>query len=399
MTVLGIIIGVAAVITMVTLGDGTTQAVKDNISNLGSNLVMVRPGSGFGPRSSAAGVPNFTEADVTAIAEQVPGVAAIAPVRNSSLSTIYRQEARSTSVTGSTLDYFEINSWELAEGRYFTTSEAKTGAAVAVIGNTVKTELFDDEDPIGQKIRVGQASLQIIGILKAKGQAGMGDQDDTMVVPLTTMQRRLGGRSSGRDISQISISAEDDFDSDLLISNITSLMRQRRNLQSNQDNDFNVFDTRQIAETLSSSTQLMTTLLAAVAVVRAAQYYKCRASNSIPPSARSAIPRAKLSSPPASILYSNTWRCIVAKSSAAAFSTNTSLTKPIIACLISWTSTSLICVKSSVQTSSRPAAATATTSNEIPLPIHPLAHPSLAWAHPLHRDRSLLPDCLSISVV
>ncbi|MDQ8206441.1 ABC transporter permease [Coraliomargarita sp. SDUM461003] len=267
LTVLGIIIGVAAVITMVTLGDGTTQAVKDNISNLGSNLVMVRPGSGFGPRSSSAGVPNFTEADVTAIAEQVPGVAAIAPVRNSSLSTIYRQEARSTSVTGSTLDYFEINSWELAEGRYFTTTEAKTGAAVAVIGNTVKTELFDDEDPIGQKIRVGQASLQIIGILKAKGQAGMGDQDDTMVVPLTTMQRRLGGRSSGRDISQISISAEDDFDSDLLISNITSLMRQRRNLQSNQDNDFNVFDTRQIAETLSSSTQLMTTLLAAVAAV------------------------------------------------------------------------------------------------------------------------------------
>ena len=108
LTVLGIIIGVAAVITMVTLGDGTTQAVKDNISSLGSNLVMVRPGSGFGPRSSSAGVPNFTEADVTAIAEQVSCVAAIAPVRNSSLSTIYRQEARSTSVTGSTLDYFEI---------------------------------------------------------------------------------------------------------------------------------------------------------------------------------------------------------------------------------------------------------------------------------------------------
>jgi putative ABC transport system permease protein len=267
LTVLGIIIGVSAVITMVTLGDGTTQAVKDNISNLGSNLVMVRPGSGFGPRSSSAGVPNFTEGDVTAISEQVPGIVAIAPVRSTSLSTIYRQQARSTSVTGSTLDYFEINSWELADGRYFTPAEAKEGAAVAVIGNTVKTELFGKENPIGEKIRVGQASLQVIGILKAKGQAGMGDQDDTMVVPLTTMQRRLGGRASGRDISQISISAEDDYDSDRLISDITSLMRQRRNLQSNQANDFNVFDTRQIAETLSSSTQLMTTLLAAVAGV------------------------------------------------------------------------------------------------------------------------------------
>ncbi|MFC5051136.1 ABC transporter permease [Rubritalea spongiae] len=267
LTVLGIIIGVAAVITMVTLGDGTTQAVKDQISDLGSNLVMVRPGAGFGPRSRSAGVPNFTEEDVKAIKEQVLGVVAIAPVRNTSLSTIYRQEARNTTVTGTTIEYFNINSWELAEGRYFNDSEAKTGAAVAVIGDTVKSELFGDEEPIGQKIRVGQASLQVIGILKAKGQAGMGDQDDTMIVPLTTMQRRLGGRSSSRDISQISISAEDDFDSDQLISEISSLLRQRRNLQSNQDNDFNVFDTRQIAETLSSSTQLMTTLLAAVAAV------------------------------------------------------------------------------------------------------------------------------------
>ncbi|WP_345783009.1 ABC transporter permease [Coraliomargarita parva] len=267
LTVLGIIIGVAAVITMVTLGDGTTQAVKDQISKLGSNLVMVRPGAGFGPRASSAGVPNFTEADVEAIREQIPGVSAAAPVRNTSLSTIYRQEARNTTVTGSTQDYFEINSWELAQGRYFTEAETHSGAAVAVIGNTVKTELFNGEDPVGQKIRVGQASLQVIGILKAKGQAGMGDQDDTIVVPLSTMQRRLGGRTSSRDISQISISAKEGFDSDRLIDDISSLLRQRRNLQSNQDDDFNVFDTRQIAETLSSSTQLMTTLLAAVAAV------------------------------------------------------------------------------------------------------------------------------------
>ncbi len=267
LTVLGIIIGVAAVVTMVTLGDGTTQAVKNQISDLGSNLVMVRPGSGFGPRSSSAGVPNFTQDDVVAIQEQIAGVAAIAPVRNTSLSTIYRQEARSTSITGSTTDYFSINKWSLSSGRFFTDSEYRSGEAVAVIGNTVKTELFGNEDPIGQKIRVGQASLQVIGLLKAKGQAGMGDQDDTIVVPLTTMQRRLGGRTSSRDVSQMSISAEDDYDSDLLISEISSLLRQRRNLQSNQDEDFTVFDTRQIAETLSSSTELMTMLLSAVAAV------------------------------------------------------------------------------------------------------------------------------------
>ncbi|WP_178106560.1 MULTISPECIES: ABC transporter permease [unclassified Lentimonas] len=267
LTVLGIIIGVAAVITMVTLGDGTTQAVKNQISDLGSNLVMVRPGSGFGPRSRSAGVPNFSEADVVAIDEQIAGIAAIAPVRNTSLSTIYRQEARSTQITGTHASYFEINSWTLAEGRFFDDSEVLHADAVAVIGNTVKTELFGSEDPIGQKIRVGRASLLVIGLLKSKGQAGMGDQDDTIVVPLTTMQRRLGGRASGRDVSQISISADEDFDSDLLISDISSLLRQRRNIQGNQDDNFNVFDTRQIAETLSSSTQLMTTLLTAVAGV------------------------------------------------------------------------------------------------------------------------------------
>ncbi|MGC4071838.1 MAG: ABC transporter permease [Nibricoccus sp.] len=267
LTVLGVIIGVAAVITMVTLGQGATEAVKSQISNLGSNLVMLRPGMGFGPRASSAGVPNFTMADVNAVAQQVPGIAALAPVRSSSYSTIYRQNARSTSVTGTTLDYFQINKWTLAEGRFFTDLEYRSGAAVAVIGNTVRTELFGSENPIGKKIRVGNASIEVIGVLAAKGQVGMGDQDDTLIAPLTTVQRRLAGMTSSHDISTISISAKDDANSDALLADLTSLMRQRRNLQPNQDNNFNVFDTRQIADTLSSSTRMMTMLLAAVAGV------------------------------------------------------------------------------------------------------------------------------------
>ncbi|OAM91116.1 ABC transporter permease [Termitidicoccus mucosus] len=272
LTVLGIIIGVAAVITMVTLGQGTTQAVKNQISSLGSNLLMLRPGAGFGPRSSSAGVPNFTEDDVTAISEQIPGIAAIAPVRNASLSTIYLQNARNTSVTGTTGAYFQINKWTIADGRIFTETEQQTGAAVCVIGNTVKRELFDNagipaSQIIGSKIRLGKASCEVIGVLAAKGQVGMGDQDDTIIVPLAAIQRRLLGRTSARDISMISISAEENADSARLISEITALMRQRRNLQRNQDNNFSVFDTRQIAETLSSSTRMMTMLLAAVAGV------------------------------------------------------------------------------------------------------------------------------------
>lgn len=267
LTVLGVIIGVSAVISMVTLGDGTTEALKSQISDLGSNLVMVRPGSGFGPRARSAGIPNFTEADVTAIAEQIRGITAIAPVSSTQVSTIYRQQARMTRVTGSTSEYFAINNWSLNDGRFFDDDDLRKGSAIAVIGDTVREELFGDDDPIGKKIRVGKASLQIIGLLKAKGQAGMGDQDDTIIVPLTTLENRLSGQTSSRNIAEISLSAEDDYDSDLLISDISNLLRERRNLQSNQDDDFVVFDTRQIAETLSSSTRLMTSLLSAVAGV------------------------------------------------------------------------------------------------------------------------------------
>lgn len=267
LTVLGVIIGVSAVITMVTLGQGTTAAVKAQISNLGSNLLVLRPGQGFGPRSSSAGVPNFTEKDVTAIRDQVSGIVAVAPVSTRSLSTIHLQNARNTSVTGTSPDYFQINKWTLAEGRLFNESDLRTGAAVCVIGATVQRELFGTENPIGAKIRVGKASCEVIGTLVSKGQGGMGDQDDILVVPLSTLQRRLIGKTSSRDISQITISAEDGANSNVLIAELGSLMRQRRNLQPNQDDNFSVFDTRQIAETLSSSTKMMTTLLAAVAGV------------------------------------------------------------------------------------------------------------------------------------
>ncbi len=285
LTVLGVIIGVAAVITMVTLGQGTTQAVKNQISSLGSNLVMIRPGMGFGPRASSAGVPNFIQSDVEALQNQIYGIAAIAPVSSSNLSTIYRQNARSTSITGTTPAYFGINNWTLADGRLFDETDLRNGAAVCVIGDTAKTELFGTENPVGKLIRIGKtatassasstteeaapysSSFQVIGVLTAKGQSGMGNQDDTIIVPLAALQRRLTGRSSSRDISQITLSAKEGADSDRLITDITSLLRARRNLDRNEDNDFNVFDTRQIAETLSSSTKMMTMLLAAVAGV------------------------------------------------------------------------------------------------------------------------------------
>ncbi len=267
LTVLGIFIGVAAIITMVTLGQGATIAVKAQISSLGSNLLTLRPGAGFGSRSASAGVPNFTEKDADSLGEQIASIAAIAPVRTASLSTIYLHNARSSTVTGTTPIYFQISKWNLADGRFFNEADLRSGSAVCVIGNTVRKELFDTGNPIGEKIRIGRASCEVIGLLATKGQAGMGDQDDTIIVPLSALQRRMIGKTSSHDISQISISPHDGTDSIAIIAEITTLMRQRRNLQSNQDNNFNIFDTRQIAETLGSTTQLMTMLLAAVAGV------------------------------------------------------------------------------------------------------------------------------------
>ena len=267
LTVLGVFIGVAAIITMVTLGQGATLAVKAQISNLGSNLLTLRPGAGFGARTSSAGVPHFTEQDATILGDQIAGIAALAPIRAAGLSTIYLHNARVSAVTGTTPVYFQIAKWTLAEGRFFTDADLRSGAAVCVIGNTVRTELFGDENPVGAKLRIGRASCEVIGLLKTKGQAGFGDQDDTIIVPLSAMQRRLLGKTSSHDIDQIAISAQDGTDSNALIAEITLLLRQRRNLRSNQDNNFNIFDTRQIAETLGSTTQLMTTLLAAVAGV------------------------------------------------------------------------------------------------------------------------------------
>ncbi len=267
LTVLGIIIGVAAVITMITLGQGTTMAVKTQISNLGSNLIMLRPGMGFGPNVSSVGVPNFSEMDAILIEEQVPGIAAVAPIRSASLTTIYRHNARTTQVTGTTPVYFTVNKWSLADGRLLTEADTRAGAAVCVIGNTVRTELFGTENPVGARIRLEKASFEVVGVLAAKGQAGMGDQDDTIVLPLSSLQRRLLGHTSAQEVTQISISAEEGADTNGIIADVTKLMRVRRNLQSNQDNNFNVFDTRQIADTLSSSTRIMTMLLAAVAGV------------------------------------------------------------------------------------------------------------------------------------
>ncbi len=194
LTILGIVIGVSAVITMVTLGNGATQAVRDQISSLGSNLLMVRPGQRLGPGQASAGAPAFTEADAEAVATQLGGVRAVAPEVRSAVTVIHAARNWSTSVTGTTNAYFETNNWRLAAGRTFEPREERAGAAVCVIGATVRRELFGAQDPLGAQVRVRQFSCEVIGLLASKGQAAMGmDQDDVVVLPLRTVQRRVTG--------------------------------------------------------------------------------------------------------------------------------------------------------------------------------------------------------------
>jgi putative ABC transport system permease protein len=273
LTILGIVIGVSAVITMVTLGNGATQAIEMQITSLGTNLLMVMPGQRQpgGGGGGGGGVPQFTEEDAKAIQAQIGGVAAVAPQGRAAVTVVANGRNWATTVTGSTNEWFETGNWKLAAGRIFEPDEQLGGAAVCVIGETVRREIYGGtvgQTGLGEQLRVKQFSCDVIGILSAKGQGGMGDQDDTVVVPLHTLQRRVTGN---RKVAQLSVSMQDGADSAPLKASLRQLMRERRKLgdmdNGGTEDNFNIFDTQQLAETLSSTMGVLTTLLGAVAAV------------------------------------------------------------------------------------------------------------------------------------
>ncbi|KDB54101.1 hypothetical protein X805_03240 [Sphaerotilus natans subsp. natans DSM 6575] len=265
LTILGIVIGVSAVITMVTLGRGATQAVQAQIASLGSNLLQVRPGQRMGPGGGGSGAPSFREADLDAIAAQIAGVAAVAPEARSSVTVVAGSRNWSTSVTGTTNAWLKTGNWTLSAGRAFEDTELRAGSAVCLIGATLLRELFAGTDPLGQTLRIKQFSCTVVGVLASKGQAAMGmDQDDTVIVPLRTLQRRVTG---SLNIGTLLVSLEDSADSRAVQSSLRQLLRERRKLGASDDDNFNILDTQQLAETMSGTTQLMTSLLGAVAAV------------------------------------------------------------------------------------------------------------------------------------
>jgi putative ABC transport system permease protein len=266
LTILGIVIGVSSMITMVTLGNGATQAIEEKITSLGTNLLMISPGQRIGG-GGGGGVPQFVESDAQAIASQIGGVAEVAPLSRTSATVVANGRNWATSINGSTNEWFKTGNWELASGRIFEPDEQLTGAAVCIIGETVRRELFggtEGKTGLGQQLRIKQFSCDIVGILTPKGQGGMGDQDDTVMLPLHTLQRRVTG---SRKVSMLMVSMEDGSDSVPIKASLSQLLRERRKLAPSEDDNFNIFDTQQLADTLSSTMGVLTELLGAVAAV------------------------------------------------------------------------------------------------------------------------------------
>jgi len=264
LTGLGIVIGVASVIAMVNLGESATLKVTSDVSKMGNNMLTVMPGAQRrGPTGDTA--PMFKVADAEAIKKQIPQAAQVAPGASRSLSAVYGNKNHSTSIQGSTLDFFKVRDLTVEKGRTFGEAELQGGLALCVLGKTVQKELFGNQDPLGESIRLGKVSCRVVGVLGSKGQSTFGtDQDDFIVMPLTAFQRRVSGST---DVSQIYVGARTAAATDRVKSQLLGLMRERRHIAPGQADDFNVMDMKEFATSLSSITGALTALLGAIAAV------------------------------------------------------------------------------------------------------------------------------------
>ena len=265
LTMLGLIIGVAAVIAMVSVGMGVKKNVVDSISRLGSNLLIVMPGSSNrgGVRGAAGSVITLTYDDAKAIKDRIKDVSYVSPTVQSSYQVVYGHENWNTSVYGVIPEYVDIQSLTLKSGLFFSEHDVEVRSRVAVIGTTVATNLFGEVNPVGKKIRVGNAPYTVIGLLASKGQSNMGqDQDDVVLIPLTTAQERLIGITYVRSIN-VQVSDSDKMDN--VQAQIETLLRQRHRIKKGAEDDFNVRNLTSLMETMSETTTMITLLLGAVA--------------------------------------------------------------------------------------------------------------------------------------
>ncbi len=266
LTMLGIIIGVAAVIALVSIGNGVKQDIEDSISSLGSNLLVVLPGAPRTPgaRSSQGSMKSLKISDYEAIAK-LEGVKAASPMTNGSYVVIYQNKNWTTSVAGVNSNFQDVNNWTMTSGRFFSDKNVQNRERVAVVGQTVVKNLFADEDPVGKEIRVKNIPFRVIGVLKSKGNGTMGnDQDDTVLIPYTTSMERVEGIDYLR---MVYVVAKDDEGIDRLQADIENLLRVRHNIKDTNLDDFNIQNMKSIMETVAQTTGTFTLFLGAVAAI------------------------------------------------------------------------------------------------------------------------------------
>jgi putative ABC transport system permease protein len=265
LTTLGIIIGVSSVVTLVNLGEGTNRAVQSQIATLGANLLTISPGSGSNRGGGGAVPPRFEYDDLSAIREQIVGVDLVIPMVQSSGTAVFNAANWSTSITGTNRDYFTAQQWNIEKGRTFSLAEDQSGKLVCIIGEKIRQQLFRDDDPIGKTLRLRDISCLVIGLLAERGQSGPGgNQDDVVILPIKAVQRRITGT---RTITSIMVSTNSAYDTEKTKLDIKALLRERRNIEEFEQDNFNIFDTKQIADTLNTVTGALTALVAAVAAV------------------------------------------------------------------------------------------------------------------------------------
>ncbi|BAK70376.1 ABC transporter permease [Aliarcobacter butzleri] len=266
LTILGIVIGVASVIAMVMIGDGTTASVKESITKLGTNMLTLRVGQERRgpPREDNSSKP-FQNEDITAIKNEIQNIKGVAAENSTKMNIVYGNKSNNSSVIGTNNDYFIIKDWALKDGRIFDDSELSSGKSSCIIGTTIVTQLFGDENPIGASIRLKNMTCNVIGVLASKGAAAFGnDQDEIVIVPLKMYQRKIKG---DKDVSSIIISITEERYIENAKTEITSLMQERRAVKIGEPDNFHIRDMKDILDTMTSTTNMLTYLLGSIAAI------------------------------------------------------------------------------------------------------------------------------------
>jgi putative ABC transport system permease protein len=272
LTMLGIIIGVASVITLMSVGKGSTARILSNIQSMGSNLITIRGGPSFGPggvRGAMGSTQTLTMEDAEAIAKQVSNVSGVAPSSSSNLQLVVGSENMNSQVTGVTTEYFSVNNLEIAGGTFFSEQDYERGAKVAVIGSNVKETLFGDTDPVGQRMRLGTMIVTVIGVLESEGGT-MNSSDDTVFLPLTALYQTVAKTRTAQGetvVSSITVAVTDEEKADQVTEEITSLLRQRHRLATDAADDFSIQSMEELASTLEETSATLTLLLGAIAAI------------------------------------------------------------------------------------------------------------------------------------